>query len=84
MKNKNQLIKKLLYQSNYRGCKETDLIIGTFAKKHINSMSIQELLEFEKILSYADNDLYNWYIGKKTVPIEKKSDLLFRILNFKI
>ncbi len=61
-------IKKLLYQSWYRGCKETDQIIGGYAKKHIENMSDAELDELEEILAQNDNDLYDWLSNKKPTP----------------
>ena len=82
IENKQQLIKKLLYQSCNRGCKETDLIIGQFAKIHLNKMSDEELQIFNKILQLPDTDIYDWYTRKKPVPDENKSNLMTQILNF--
>ncbi len=31
--NKNLIIKKILYRSKYRGCKETDFLLGNFFEK---------------------------------------------------
>ncbi|PCJ29836.1 MAG: succinate dehydrogenase assembly factor 2 family protein [Rickettsiales bacterium] len=82
IKNKDQLIKKLLYQSCNRGCKETDLIIGQFARQNLDNMSSDELAIFEKILQLADGDIYDWYTKKKPVPAENKSEIMVQILNF--
>lgn len=61
-------IKKLLYRSYYRGCKETDQIVGGYAKKYIENMSDKELTELEEILEQNDNDLYDWLSNKKQMP----------------
>ena len=45
-----QTIKKLLYQSCNRGCKETDLIIGEFAKENLGKMTDEEINLFSEIL----------------------------------
>jgi antitoxin CptB len=82
IKNRDQLLKKLLYQSCHRGCKETDLIIGEFAKIHLAKMSNDELIIFNQILQFSDGDIYDWYTNKKPVPKEKSSDIMTRILNF--
>jgi antitoxin CptB len=82
IKNRQYFIKKLLYQSCNRGCKETDLIIGQFAKLYINRMNDDELQIFNKILQLSDADIYDWYTRKKTVPIESQSNLMTQILNF--
>lgn len=81
-KNREQILKKLLYQSCHRGCKETDLIIGKFAKFHLEKMSDDELMTFRKILQFSDGDIYDWYTKKKPVPKEKSSDIMTQILNF--
>jgi antitoxin CptB len=82
IKNRDQFIKKLLYQSCNRGCKETDLIIGQFAKKNIEKMTDNELKIFEHILEQNDADLYDWYVKKKPVPEENLSTIMTKILNF--
>jgi len=82
MENRQHFIKKLLYQSCNRGCKETDLIIGQFAKIHIEKMNDDELQIFNQILQLSDADIYDWYTKKKPIPNENKSALMIQILNF--
>lgn len=82
IKNREQLLKKLLYQSCNRGCKETDLIIGQFAKLNLNKMNDSELTIFEEILQMNDADIYDWYTKKKPLPEEKSSKLMLQILDF--
>lgn len=82
IKNKDQMIKKLLYQSCNRGCKETDLIIGLFARENLGKMNDNDLLTFEKILQQNDADLYDWYVGKKPIPKEISSGIMTKIMNF--
>jgi len=82
IENKEQLLKKLLYQSCNRGCKETDLIIGQFAKLNLKKMNDVELKTFEEILHMNDADIYDWYTKKKPVPEDKSSALMLQILDF--
>jgi succinate dehydrogenase flavin-adding protein (antitoxin of CptAB toxin-antitoxin module) len=82
IENKEQLLKKLLYQSCNRGCKETDLIIGQFAKLNIKKMTDDELKTFEEILHMNDADIYDWYTKKKPLPEEVSSPLMLQILDF--
>ncbi|MDG1437214.1 MAG: succinate dehydrogenase assembly factor 2 [Rickettsiaceae bacterium] len=82
IENRQKLIKKLLYQSCNRGCKETDLIIGKFAHLNLKKMSDCELEVFNEILGYSDADIYDWYTNKKPVPAQNSSDLMTQILNF--
>ncbi len=72
--------KKLLYRSWYRGCKETDQIIGGYAKKNIDKMTEAELDELEEILAQNDNDLYDWLSNKKQTPENMDSNSVFKKL----
>ena len=61
-----QLKKKIIYRSNYRGTKEMDKLLGSFIKKYINELNEKDLSDLEKFLSIDDNNLYNFYNGLKT------------------
>lgn len=74
--------KKLLYKSCYRGSKETDLIIGEFAKQNIEQMSNQDLKDFNELLDLSDGDIYDWYMGKKPIPNQLKSNILLKLMKF--
>ena len=37
------LKKKVLYRSNYRGTKEMDILLSRFVNKYINSLSVDDL-----------------------------------------
>ena len=82
--NIDQLKKKIIYRSNYRGTKEMDKLLGSFTKKYINKFNNEELLELEKLLDIDDDNLYNFYNGLNTnVDIEKnKVNLLFKKYQF--
>ena len=81
--NIDQLKKKIIYRSNYRGTKEMDKLLGAFTKKYIDELSTQDLLDLEKLLNIDDTNLYNFYIGANTdFEIKNnKVNLLFK--NFK-
>ena len=55
-------------QSNRRGIKENDIILGRFAKTHINKLSDQELSTYEELLLENDQELYLWFSGVKSPP----------------
>ena len=58
-----QLKKKIIYRSNYRGTKEMDKLLGSFAKKYIELLSHKDLADLEKLLDIDDTNLYNYYNG---------------------
>ena len=59
--NIDQLKKKIVYRSNYRGTKEMDKLLGAFTKKYIESLSLKDLTDLEKLLDIDDTNLYNFY-----------------------
>ena len=81
--NIDQLKKKIIYRSNYRGTKEMEKLLGTFTKENIDDLNYEELFDLEKLLNIDDTNLYNYYTGAKTdFKIENnKVNLLFK--NFK-
>tara|TARA_B100001057_G_C22689541_1_gene887207 strand:- start:40 stop:306 length:267 start_codon:yes stop_codon:yes gene_type:complete len=61
-----QLKKKIIYRSNYRGTKEMDKLLSAFTNEYIEKLNSNELLDLEKFLSIDDDNLYNFYNGIKT------------------
>ena len=58
-----QLKKRIIYRSNYRGTKEMDKLLGAFTKKYIESLSVKDLKLLEELLDIDDTNLYNFYNG---------------------
>ena len=81
--NIDELKKKIIYRSNYRGTKEMDELLGKFVKKYINDLQKEDLIDLDKFLNIDDTNLYNFYNGFDTeFEIEKNNiSLLFK--NFK-
>ena len=61
--NIDQLKKKIIYRSNYRGTKEMDKLLGAFTKKYIETLSFKDLNDLEELLDVDDSNLYNFYNG---------------------
>ena len=78
-----QIKKKIIYRSTYRGTKEMDKLMSAFTNRYINELSQQDLVNLEKLLDIDDNNLYNYFNGIKTdILIEdNKINTLFK--NFK-
>lgn len=60
------LQKQLLYRSTYRGCKETDFLVGEFAKAKL--AEILDLENFGNFLTEDDALIYDWILAKTDVP----------------
>jgi len=61
-----QIKKKIIYRSNYRGTKEMDKLLGAFTNKYLNQLDYQDLNELIKLLEIDDDNLYNYYNGLDT------------------
>ena len=61
-----QIKKKIIYRSNYRGTKEMDKLLGAFINKYLDRLNYEELNDLIKFLEIDDNNLYNFYNGLQT------------------
>ena len=83
MINIDELKKKIIYRSNYRGTKEMDKLLGAFTKKYINKLSNDDLVDLEKLLELDDDNLYNFYNSLNTNIKFKKNKINLLFKNFK-
>ena len=82
MINIDELKKKIIYRSNYRGTKEMDKLLGAFAKKYINDLSYDDLIKLEKLLDIDDSNLYNFLQGLETDVVIEKNNVSNLFKNF--
>ena len=83
MINIDELKKKIIYRSNYRGTKEMDNLLGAFTKTYINELSADDLVKLEKLLDIDDSNLYNFLNGLETDFIFEKNNVTDLFKNFK-
>jgi len=79
-----QLKKKIIYRSNYRGTKEMDKLLSAFTKRYINELDKEDLKELEKLLDIDDTNLYNFFNGLDTdfKFDDSKINLMFKNFNY--
>jgi antitoxin CptB len=75
--------KRLLFRSWHRGTKETDLLVGSFAERHLAAFSATELDRYEALLDNDDGDLFDWITGRAPPPPECDDDILRRLRDFR-
>lgn len=75
-------IKRLIYRSCNRGCKETDLLLGRFATHCLRSLEPEALAEYERLIEESDADLFNWLTGKQPIPPEYLGGVIVRIQRY--
>ena len=78
--NIDELKKKIIYRSTYRGTKEMDALISSFTKQIINDLNGDELINLSNLLDIDDENLYKFNQGLPlTVDIkENKVSKLFK------
>ena len=55
--NKQNLINKIIYRSQYRGTKEMDIFVSSFVKSIIDSLSFDDLVDLDKLVNMNDEDI---------------------------
>lgn len=71
-------LRRMTMRSMRRGIKEMDLILGSFARDALETLSEPELDRYDALLSENDHDLYQWVSGQGPTPSEY-GDLISRI-----
>ena len=65
--------------------KETDLLLGGFARRHVSGFGAAQLDCYEALLNGAsDPEIYAWATGESAVPPAFDTDVMKLLQNFKI
>jgi antitoxin CptB len=75
--------KRLLFRSWHRGTKEADLLLGSFAERHLAGFTPAQVDRYEAMLEFEDADLFDWIAGRATPDAAQESDVLRLLLAFK-
>ena len=83
--NTDDLKKKIIYRSTYRGNKELDKLLSSFTKSVINELNDDELIDLSCLLELDDENLYKFNQGLSTTIIinDNKVSKLFRNFKYK-
>ena len=60
-----ELKKKIIYRSSYRGNKEMDIILKSFIREYIDKLKVDELTVLYDFLDIDDDTLYKFKNGIK-------------------
>jgi len=63
--NKQNLINKIIYRSQYRGTKEMDIFVGNFVKSIVYNLPIKDLEDLDLLINMNDEDIKKILDGKK-------------------
>ena len=78
--NKQNLINKIVYRSQYRGTKEMDIFVSGFVKSIIDSLSFDDLTDLNILVNMNDEDIIK--ISRKKM-IFKNNKILKLLIDFK-
>ena len=78
--NKQNLINKIIYRSQYRGTKEMDIFVSSFVKSIIDTLSFDDLVDLDILVNMNDEDIIK--ISKKEM-IFKNNKILKLLTDFK-
>ena len=78
--NRQNLINKIIYRSQYRGTKEMDIFVSSFVKSIIGSLSIDDLEDLDILVNMSDEDISK--ISKNEMSFEN-TKILRLLIDFK-
>ena len=81
--NIDELKKKIIYRSTYRGTKEMDALISSFTKKVINDLNAEQLIDLSILLEIDDENLYKLNQGLSTTVNIKENKVIRLFKEFK-
>ena len=74
---------KIIYRANYRGTKEMDKLLGSFAKIYINKLTDEELPLLCDLLNLDDENLYKFNQGLQLTVEIKNNKITELFKNYK-
>ncbi len=76
--------KRLIHRSVYTGMKETDILLGAFARAHVPQFTPEQLGEYEDLLAAGDPNILDWAIGRAVPPEAYDTSVMKLLQNFKL
>ena len=79
--NKQNLINKIKYRSQYRGTKEMDIFVNSFVNKIISVLYLDELEQLSKLINLNDEEIVEISNGKIKTEIDQ--NIINLLIDFK-
>ena len=79
--NKQNLINKIKYRSQYRGTKEMDIYVSEFVDNIINDLDYNELEHLNKLINLNDEQIIEISKGNFNLDINEK--IINSLINYK-
>ena len=75
-------LKRLIYRSCYTGTKELDLVLGGFAKAHLQDLDAGQLDRYEALVEAENPEIYAWVMRREPPPPAHDTDVLRMIQGY--
>jgi antitoxin CptB len=76
--------KRVLSRCHHTGMRENDLLIGSFADRHLGELDDTEVAWLEWLLmNHDDLDLYNWITGREAPPASLDHPVMHALMRFR-
>ena len=79
-----ELKKRIIYRSSYRGTKEMDLLLSSFVKVIINDLNQDDLTTLLNFLGLDDENLYKLNQGIKTNILIEENKITNLFIKYKL
>ena len=76
-----QVLNRLVYRSKQRGLLELDILLGTWAERHLKSKSHGFLILFSAVLDEESPELFKWLTGQERPPPRVANNEAFELLH---
>ncbi len=74
--------RRALFRAWHRGRREVDLLLGPFADARIDSLTSEEMDQFEALMDVSDDELYAWLTDSAPVAREHDNGLYLVLMRF--
>lgn len=74
--------RRALFRAWHRGRREVDLLLGPFADARIDSLTSEEMDQFEALMDVGDDELYAWLSGSAPVAPDHDNGLYCALVRF--
>ncbi|XP_076011936.1 succinate dehydrogenase assembly factor 2, mitochondrial [Genypterus blacodes] len=76
--------RRLLYESRKRGMLENCILLSLFAKQYLNTMSVTQLHQYDRLINEPSNDwdIYYWATEAKPTPEIYQGEIIDMLIEF--
>lgn len=83
IKNDETRKKRLRYRTSHTGTRETDILLGGFVDRYVNSFNTKQIQDLEDLLNGAnDPDILDYITARRPLPRNFNNDTILLLLRY--